>query len=1163
MRQFVGVVLLALATQVQALTFEQVFRREQWSRGDVNVEANRPIDAAAWIGCPQETKFCRFRCEFRSDGSPLVFDVSADERFVLFVDGREVARGPDRGVVEHWYYSSHRVDGLERGPHAVEAVVWALGDDAPNAQVSWRQGFVLKAEGAYDGQLTTGKGRWQVAPLHGTSPRGKAKGVFGVGSQFAVTGCGVLSELPPADAWQAPRIVRAAIPTNQFQWGGRSAGWMLFPTPLPNQVGACVTPGRVVNSNHDLTRPFEVAPKTRLELVWDLGDYFCAYPQMTVSEGAGTRITWGWAESLRDNEGRKGDRNEWKGKRFVDPVEDVFMPDGRDRAEFTTPWWRCGRWCRLVIQTGDAPLMVQGVSLRETHYPLAVEASFASDDPLMDDIGAICRRTVRSCCHQILFDCPYYEQQMYPGDMRIQLDILASLTWDARMGRSALAIFDFGRCDDGRVAMNFPSRGLQESWTYTLCWIMAFRDHLLWHGDLGFMKSRLAGIGHSLGGIAAYENGDGLLENLPGWNFVDWVPEWNGRWSGVAPCGGTGEGVSSVNNLLYVLALQSAAAVAEALGDRTLAAAWRGKAERLGQTVVEKFWDDRRGMLADTLAKDRFSEHAQCLSILGNVLGPLRRQKAFAALTDGKGIARASTYFAFYLFETYRTCGRSDLIRARLADWKRFLDLGGKTAFETQSAEARSDCHAWSACPLYFYQTAFAGVTPDAPCFRKVRIAPQPAGLKSVRARTPSPSGVIETDFRFDGDSVRGQVVLPQGLTGEFAWRNGVYALASGTNEIDCVSCATNYAAAAVGGLIESGELPGAVSVLYDNGRLEASTLGWADRENKVPMSMDTMFMVCSQTKSFCGVTVAMLMEEGKLSLEDPVSKYLPEFKELWVETENTNGVRKLARAKNVLTLRHVLTHTGGFPFQTRPSAFLGWTASPLRVSAATASASPLLFEPGTRSAYSNTGIDIAAAIVEVVTHERWEAFLQRRIFDPLEMHDTTFFPAREQVSRLATLYEVHPGTRCKALRGGYGPMPRPYAGEGRYASAGAGLFMSVNDMVKFYRMLAGGGVGMNGVRILKDETVRDILARKQTPECVKEKYSLGIACPDDWFGHGGALMSSCMVDCKRNRLRLWAVQLMGAWGFGRDKWNAAGDSFFASGADHAGADKYTGRVTE
>ena len=240
-----------------------------------------------------------------------------------------------------------------------------------------------------------------------------------------------------------------------------------------------------------------------------------------------------------------------------------------------------------------------------------------------------------------------------------------------------------------------------------------------------------------------------------------------------------------MNSLLYLLALQSAAEVDSALGEKQLAAHWRVKAAKLSRRLAERFWDEGRGALADTPDKTRFSEHAQALAILGGVLDKGRQERALEALVKGDGLAPVSSYFAYYLFEALARCGRADVIRERFGYWRNYLDWGARTAFETQECESRSDCHGWSACPLYFLQTAFAGVRPASAGFKTATVAPQPAGMKFIRSKTPVPQGVITTDLKFPDDgSVNGVVELPAGMKGEFRWHGAVRPLVGGRNEI-------------------------------------------------------------------------------------------------------------------------------------------------------------------------------------------------------------------------------------------------------------------------------------------------------------------------------------------------------------------------------------------
>lgn len=380
----------------------------------------------------------------------------------------------------------------------------------------------------------------------------------------------------------------------------------------------------------------------------------------------------------------------------------------------------------------------------------------------------------------------------------------------------------------------------------------------------------------------------------------------------------------------------------------------------------------------------------------------------------------------------------------------------------------------------------------------------------------------------------------------------------------------TSFVRTALAPFVERGELPGAISVLYKDGVQEVCCLGYADVAAKRPITMDDVFMQCSQTKGFCGVTIAKLVEEGKISLDDPVAKYLPEFALLWVYAGVKDNMKILKKAKMPLTIRMVLNHTGGFPFECVAKQENlkggGWAGgAPLRQTAAIAAATPLLFDPGSRMQYSNTGIDIAAAIVEVVTGEHWEDYLQRTVLDPLEMTRTSFWPTDEQLATQIEMYDCH--KNAPATWKSQNPkQQRPYNDRSRvFASAGAGLWTTANDQLKFYKMLMNLGVGENGVRILKEDTVKTLLAVSSRPAAFGG-YSLGLVAPNtdgenEWFGHGGAWGTNCMVNWHKKQLKLWVVQLNG----GPRPWDAvkekAENDFFEVKIDNSEADAYTGRV--
>ena len=379
----------------------------------------------------------------------------------------------------------------------------------------------------------------------------------------------------------------------------------------------------------------------------------------------------------------------------------------------------------------------------------------------------------------------------------------------------------------------------------------------------------------------------------------------------------------------------------------------------------------------------------------------------------------------------------------------------------------------------------------------------------------------------------------------------------------------TTFARDALAPYAATGALPGAINVFYKNGVQETCCIGYADVAAKREIALDDVYMQCSQTKGFCGVTIAKLVEEGKITLDDPVSKYLPEFNTLWVNGGESNGVKTLIKAKNALTVRMCLNHTGGFPFEicAKQSNIRGggWSGgAPLRQTAAIAAACPILFEPGTKAQYSNTGIDIGAAVVEVVTSMKWEDYLKKEVLDPLGMKDTWFWPTDAQLAHQVEMYDcVSNAPAAYRLENGW--EQRPYNDGHVFASAGAGLWTTARDQLKFYKMLMNLGVGENGVRILKEETVKSILAKSTRPKGLGG-YSLGLSAPEEdkedaWFGHGGAWGTNCMVNWHRKELKLWAVQLNGGprpWDKAR---NEAADRFFKATIDNSGADAYTGRV--
>ncbi len=289
-----------------------------------------------------------------------------------------------------------------------------------------------------------------------------------------------------------------------------------------------------------------------------------------------------------------------------------------------------------------------------------------------------------------------------------------------------------------------------------------------------------------MAGMELYENAKGLLENLPGWNFVDWVVGWD--WDGTAPCGRSGDGVNAEANLLWSLAMRSAAMTERALGNELQARYWDEKRAKLNAEIVETFWCGARGILADTPVLRDFSEHAQALALLGDVLPAEKAESCFRHLVSDGDLKRCTVYFSFYLFETYFKFGRGDLFLKRLDLWRDYVKKGLTTTQEAPDSgkngqkESRSDCHAWGAHPIWFMQTGLAGIRSAAPFFGKVLVAPCPGSLSELQAKHPHPQGFIVVDLKFASGIASGTVKTP--IPGTFVFGDRRIPLVPGENAI-------------------------------------------------------------------------------------------------------------------------------------------------------------------------------------------------------------------------------------------------------------------------------------------------------------------------------------------------------------------------------------------
>jgi CubicO group peptidase (beta-lactamase class C family) len=326
---------------------------------------------------------------------------------------------------------------------------------------------------------------------------------------------------------------------------------------------------------------------------------------------------------------------------------------------------------------------------------------------------------------------------------------------------------------------------------------------------------------------------------------------------------------------------------------------------------------------------------------------------------------------------------------------------------------------------------------------------------------------------------------------------------------------------------VDRHELAGAVTLVADRmSVLSVESVGFLDIDAKEPMPANAVFWIASQSKPITATALMMLVDEGKVKLDEPVATYLPEFKDLWVTVEQEKDHLLLKALDQPITVRQILSHTSGLPFKSameQPSLDL----LPLRDAARSYAMAPLLFAPGSRFLYSNAGINTAGRIIEVVSGMPYEEFLSTRLFDPLGMRDTTFWPSGEQLLRLAKAYK--PGPDKKGLvETPIAQLKYPLDDRTRQPMPAGGLFSTARDLGRFCQMILGGGV-FEGTRYLSESAVNE-MTRRQTPADLKESYGLGWSVGRGTFGHGGAYATNMTIDPKRGLITLFLVQQAGGF---------------------------------
>jgi alpha-L-rhamnosidase len=720
--------------------------------------------------------------------------LTADERYQLFLDGKMVARGSERGDAEHWFYESYDLE-LTSNNRRLAVLVWSLGNDhAPFAQTAIQHGFLCVADDPkLHATLTTGHAPWRCVEVNGIEiiPR---TSTYGVGDRFRYRGSdfnlnalaeGTSSETPiPVETPTLPeavdlnpiRILRPALlPAMYYR------DWSTFKVRHVENCVAYDTASVTVKAKNDLHdehaewesflagKSFKIAANRKVRAIIDLDNYICSYLHLTTTGGRGSKVRIHFQEALIKDfkDGDRGNRDEVEGGHFVMMWSrnlgfgDEVIPGGTTKEYFTCPWWISGRYMEIYIETGDESVELSDFRLEETHYPVIPQTPpFQCSDEGINKIVDICIRTLQMDAHETFYDCPYYEQLQYVGDSRIESMVMMGITDDNRLPAKATDLYRWSIGYRGITQSRYPSRTRQYIPPFSIWWVLMVHDQHLWRGDQSLLKQLLPSIRTVLSFFEQYIDRDehskglGLMKSPDQWNFVDWVSAWP---DGVPPGGLSGHSI--VINMQLLLALEAAIELENLYGHNQSHRPILAWVQAL--RIAIKRHSNAEGLLLDSPDSKTVSEQQHALALLTNDKDLQHAGEKW--YSKDRADTKATYYFQHYRHEAYGKMGRHDLLMKNIREqWGSMIKKGLKTTIEMPDP-GRSDCHAWSAHPLLHLQTKILGLTPLAPF--QFQFQPHLVDLEWAEGYVSTGKGPIHARVERHGKSWKANLVIPEGVT--------------------------------------------------------------------------------------------------------------------------------------------------------------------------------------------------------------------------------------------------------------------------------------------------------------------------------------------------------------------------------------------------------------
>jgi len=736
-------------------------------------------------GFPIETSYFKTVFELSVPLEEATLQISANTRYVLYVNGTELIHGPCRG--DHWHQFCDKVDiakYLKQGKNIIAAKVTAFppfeaaNEDYSNFGPFWSMSnsagplLIVHGEIGSGINISTGKADWYYLNDSAISWHQQPVAHW-MGCTEEVDG----AKLPWG--WQTNTEIDEGFVPAKVKWGnevqfGEVNPLFLYDRPIKYLLSKEIKGLSVLKHRESLAFPIDdgeitLPPGTTYEAILAAESITTSFVHFNCKGGAGSKVSLLYSEAFTKFDGQrhyKESRLDTTGE--LRGVIDIYHPSGKIET-YSPSWFRTFRFIKITIETGDSPLTIYPLKLVETRFPLENKVAFSSAMPWAQKIWDISLRTLELCMHESYEDCPFYEQLQYTMDTRLQMLFAYIISNDANMQLKTIHDYHTSILPEGILQSRFPSKYPQVIPVFALHWIFMLKDYHMETGDISLLERYRPTMENVLGWFKRKTGQQGLIENLGYWDFADWTDAWDDT-SGVPKA--SLHGPSTIQNLVYSYALEVCAQIMDVLGHTQLAENYRSEKSGILAKVDALCWAVDNGMYKEGPSFDgEYTQHAQLWAVLsGLAKGERARQIMKHVLTDTTLIP-CSFVLQFYLFRALERAGMYEETEKLWDLWKGLIDLDLTTVPEIPGKYTRSECHAWGSLILHELPRKFLGVEPMEPGYKKISIRPIGLYMQEMSGHVPTPYGKVfvkwsanSSSFKIEGETpVSAQITMPDG----------------------------------------------------------------------------------------------------------------------------------------------------------------------------------------------------------------------------------------------------------------------------------------------------------------------------------------------------------------------------------------------------------------